>query len=72
VILGGAPRRSQRDERSEIPDLLGQLQASVDRAKADRRTARTVPCDRTDRHPSHTYVATAKSGVDLYCLGRDA
>lgn len=71
-MLGGAPRRSRRDERSSIPDLLGQLQASVDRAKADRKAARTVPCDRTNRHPAHIYVATAKSGVNLYCLGRDS
>jgi hypothetical protein len=65
---------AQRPDRKpgDVVDLLGQLQASVDRAKADRKAARTVPCDRTGSHPAHTYVATAKSGIDFYCEGRPA
>lgn len=65
------PGGQRPDDRKpgDVVDLLGQLQASVDRAKADRKAARTIPCDRTDRHPAHTYVATAKSGIDFHCEG---
>jgi len=67
-MLGGEARKPVQS--GKVVDLLGQLQAAVDRAKADRKAARTVPCDRTGAHPAHTYVATAKSGIDLYCEGR--
>lgn len=68
MILGEIPERPER-RPDNVVDLLGRLQQSVDRAKADRLAARTVPCDRTDRHPAHTYVATAKSGIDFHCEG---
>lgn len=70
MTSGGAPSRREPD--SPIVGLLGQLQRAVDQAKADRVAARTVPCDRTGSHPAHTYVATAKSGIDLHCPGRTA
>lgn len=66
-MLGGQAPEPRR--RPDVVDLLGQLQASVDRAKADRKAARTVRCDRTTAHPAHTYVATAKSGIDFHCEG---
>lgn len=68
MIRGG--KQPRREPDSPIVGLLGHLQASVDRAKADRLAARTVPCDRTERHPAHAYVATAKSGIDFHCEGK--
>lgn len=67
VMLGGQDREPRRP--SEVEVLLGKLQESVDRARADRKAARTVRCDRTAPHRAHTYVATAKSGIDLHCPG---
>jgi non-homologous end joining protein Ku len=66
-MSGGEARKPERS--GNVVDLLGQLQASVDRAKADRAAARAVPCDRPGAHPAHTYVATAKSGIDFHCPG---
>jgi hypothetical protein len=65
----GAQAPEPRRRRPDVVDLLAALQASVDRARADRKAARTVPCDRTTAHPGHTYVANAKSGIDFHCPG---
>jgi hypothetical protein len=68
VIPGGRTSR----EPSQVERLLGQLQQSVDRSKADREAARTVRCDRRTPHPGHDYVATPRSSVDLRCPGLSA
>jgi hypothetical protein len=63
-MLGGRDRR----EPSPVEQLLGQLQGSVDRSRAERE-GRLVPCERAGEHSAHKYVVNPASGVDFYCEG---